>query len=243
MSSSGKFNGSVLHCICRRTNSSSQSLEESSRSKPIPKMTIEDMDRKVKNLLEEMYNSGDIEEGVACVQELCEAKADGAIVVDELISLSLDIRGTKWEMLHKLLQKIVKADVSNLISPSSLESGIKRVLDKLGDTAVDAPLAPDHVADCLAVLIDTGFLKLEKIGEQILIADSDEVPEGEDTILIGDGYAIKLLQRLLNSLEKSWGEEKVKESWIETGLDAKSFLPAEDRAEGELPADLMKFSV
>lgn len=232
----------VLLRLSRRVNSASQPLEETASKSELSAQPIsnEDMERKVKGLLEELYNSGDLNEAMTCLKELGSAQADPVGVVDTIISVSLERKGTNWEMLHKLLKTSAEAGSVEAITKTALHKGCRRVLDKLADTAVDVPLAPQQVADCLAALIDVELLELKKISEEILIADLEDVPSEEDTMLVGDGYAIKVLDRMLAELATKWGEEKLKEAWLATGLDACKFLPSDDRSEDNLPTSLAK---
>jgi hypothetical protein len=69
-------------------------------------MPAEDVERKVKGLLEELYASGDMKEAIHCIQELQEANASMAFVAEALLSTSLEQKGTKWEALQELLARV-----------------------------------------------------------------------------------------------------------------------------------------
>lgn len=67
-------------------------------------ISVEDTKKKVKGLLAELYNSGDVGEAVLCLKELLDAGADMESVVDTSLTISLEGKGTSWQNLEELLK-------------------------------------------------------------------------------------------------------------------------------------------
>lgn len=57
----------------------------------------------VKGLLAELFSSEDLQEAVCCLRELADSGEDMATVVESLITVSLEGKGTSWPLLSELL--------------------------------------------------------------------------------------------------------------------------------------------
>jgi hypothetical protein len=125
-----------------------------------------------------------------------------------------------------------------IVASDELSKGIRQLLDKLGDIAVDVPLAPKQVAEVLGSLIVAGKAELDSVARHIVEADMDPPAEGEDTMLVADRMAIKMLEIILGEIKAAWDVEKTKETWAASGLDWKQFLPREEREGATAPVDL-----
>lgn len=80
---------------------SSVGLEEESSAG----LSAEDVQNKVKVILVELYNSGDVQEALRRLkEELAEAQADLAAIVESSVIVSLEGKGTSWDKLHDLLK-------------------------------------------------------------------------------------------------------------------------------------------
>jgi MA3 domain len=177
-------------------------------------------------LLAELYNSRDIKEAVLCVNELVEGKADMANVFENFLTNSLESKDTSWETLQDLLKVCGEEKV---IAQADFEKGARQLLDKLDDLTVDVPKAPLQVGDVLASLLANDMVELKVIAQHILEADPEPVPEGEESMTVDSGVAMKALGATLRGLKAAKGTEETAAAWKATGLDYKSYIPALDR--------------
>jgi len=116
-----------------------------------------------------------------------------------------------------------------IISGEQIQQGVRILLNKLDDMVVDVPKAPTQVGEVLASLIAAQAVDLKVIGQHILEADFEVPPEGEETMLISNGNAHKLLGVILRSLKDALSVEDVGSLWKATGLDHKDFMPSDSR--------------
>lgn len=130
-----------------------------------------------------------------------------------------------------------------MLSSAQIEHGGRQLLNKLDDLAVDVPLAPCQVGDVLGRLVASKAADLKVLGQHILEADMEEVPEGEDTMLISEGRALKVIGSLLRSVAVG-GEEALKELWTSSGLQLVAFMPRNDREDAsKLQAFAAEFGI
>jgi hypothetical protein len=189
-------------------------------------LSAETITSKVKGLLAELYNSKDVKEAVICVNELVEGKADMANVFDNLLTVSLESKDTSWETLNELLKACGEDKV---VAQADFEKGARQLLDKLDDLTVDVPKAPAQVGDVLASLLANDLVDLKVIAQHILEADAEPVPEGEESMMVDSGVALKALGATLRGLKTAKGAEETAAAWKATELDYKSYIPAADR--------------
>ena len=188
-------------------------------------LSYEEIESKIKGLLVEVFNTRDLDEAVLCMKELQDGKAGMALVVDLLVSVSLERKETVWDVVKDLLKA---AKEENIIEQSEFEQGVRSLLDKLDDVTVDVPLAPSQVADVLAFLIANEAADFKVVVQHIKEADADP-QEGEEPMAIGSGVALKTLGSLLRNLKEAQNAEALAENWKASGLDFKSFMPKIDR--------------
>ncbi len=181
---------------------------------------------KVKGLLAELFNSRDVKEAVICVNELVEGKADMANVFGNLLMTSLESKETSWETLEELLKA---CGDEKIIAQADFEQGARQLLDRLDDLTVDVPKAPAQVAEVLASLLANELVDLKVIAQHILEADAEPVPEGEDSMMVDGGIALKVLGATLRGLKTAKGTEETAAAWKATELDYKPFIAAADR--------------
>lgn len=118
-----------------------------------------------------------------------------------------------------------------MIPAKDLEEGVRQLLNKLDDLTVDVPKAPTEVGDVLGALVAAKTADLKTIVQHVQEADTEAPPEGEDTMLVGSGGAVKVVASLLRSLKSKGGSEEAAAAWKATGLELSSFLPGADRAD------------
>jgi len=205
-----------------------ESSEESTKLEATEgtELSAETIAGKVKGLLAELYNSRDVKEAVLCVKELVEGKADLANVFESLLLNSLESKDTSWETLHELLKTCGN---EKIVAQADFEKGARQLLDKLEDLTVDVPKAPAQVGDVLGSLLSNEMVDIKVIAQHILEADAEPVPEGEESMMVESGVALKALGATLRGLKTAKGTEAFLEAWTATGLDIKSYMATADR--------------
>lgn len=161
-------------------------------------------------------------------RELTEAGADKPSLVTTMFTSSLEMKGTSWDRFYEVLEQSAKPD-TDMLSGADLDKGVRGLLNNLDDLAVDVPKAPAQVGDILGRLVSAGLLDLKSVGGHLAEADQEEVPEGEETMLVSGGGALKVLGSLLKMMLNNMGDADAKAAWSSSGLDVKSFMPAADR--------------
>lgn len=116
-----------------------------------------------------------------------------------------------------------------MLQRDQIHEGARLVLAELDDTAVDVPKAPGQVGAVLGSLVAAGAADLKVLSEHIRTADMEEVPEGEDSLLVGSGNAAKVMAAVLRQLREEAGEDAAAEAYRAAGLDLRAFLPGPDR--------------
>lgn len=189
-------------------------------------LTEEQAEGKVKGLLAEVYNSRDLKEAALCVKELQDGKANMANVIEQMLTVSLESKATSWETLRDLLKA---AHEEKMIEQADFEQGARQLLNKLDDLTVDVPKAPVQVAEVLTSLIANGAADLSVIAQHIVEADAEPVPEGEDSMMVDSGVALKVVGVLLKGLKEAQGAEAAAAGWKSAGIDYKSYIASADR--------------
>lgn len=215
-----------------------QSSEESTKleSSEGNELSAETIAGKVKGLLAEVYNSRDIKEAVLCVNELVEGKADMGNVFESLLLNSLEGKDTSWETLQELLKA---CGDEKIIAQADFEQGARQLLDRLDDLTVDVPKAPAQVGDVLGSLLANGMVDIKVIAQHILEADAEPVPEGEDSMMVDSGVALKALGATLRGLKTAKGTEETAAAWKATGLDIKSYIATANREDAAVVEEFM----
>lgn len=182
-----------------------------------------DVERKVKGMLEEVFNGGDdFKEGFLSIQELLDAGTDDRVIVEQCFNISLEMKGTDWDKFSAFL-----VQASESLSVSAMEGGSRQLLNKLDDLSVDVPKAPLQIGKVIANLIAADRLPTVAIMAKHIKEADAEPEEGEEPLAIGSGVAAKVLGTLLQSLKGH--ELDVAAAWKESGFAVLEFLPEEDR--------------
>ncbi|KAI3424276.1 hypothetical protein D9Q98_009630 [Chlorella vulgaris] len=207
--------------------------EEQPAASPASGLSDEEMRAKLKLFLSELYNAKDVKDGAACIKDLVDRGADVAALFEGVVNSSLEGKGTDWDVLGAVLGAACEEGV---LQSTVLDGCARRLLDNLDDLAVDVPKAPVQIGSVLGALVAAGGLDLKSVAEHIRTADAtpDELEEGEDTMLVGGGGAIKTLGSLWQKLVERKGEEAAKEAWQATGEQLKAFMPQQDRSNDDL---------
>lgn len=252
--------------VCTRRPARQDSSATVDVPKPATSVSPEETEKKVKGLLAEVYMSEDIGEAVRCVKDLADASANLAAVIELAISISLESKGTSWDMLRTLLLKIRsvflphsiplsyffpcpawsveshsvcafsalgECSEEKIVESREFEDGIRLLLNKLDDMAVDVPKAPVQVGEVLAAIVGAGAADLKVVGRHLLEADMEAPPEGEDTMMVSDGVALKVLGVMLQGLKSAKGADATASAWGITGLKYQDFIAADSRADAK----------
>lgn len=130
-----------------------------------------------------------------------------------------------------------------MVGNGALEAGVRGLLAGLDDMAVDVPMAPTQVGEVVGELVAAGALGLAPVAEAIRTADLEPPPEGEDTMLVADGYAAKVLGAALQRHAAAAGAEAAKAAWEGSGESLAAFLPYEERDAAAQAAFVEKFGL
>ena len=203
---------------------------EAAASSEVVVLTEEQTVSKVKGLLVEVFNTKDLKEASLCVKELQDGQANMASVFELMLTVSLESKETSWETLRDLLKS---AHEEKLIGKEDFEQGARELLNKLDDLTVDVPKAPLQVAEVLTMLITIEAADLTVLAKHIKEADAEPVPEGEDSMMVDSGVALKVLGVLLKGLKDAHGAESTAAGWKSVDIDYTLYMPAADRESEE----------
>ncbi|WOK96587.1 hypothetical protein Cni_G05294 [Canna indica] len=166
-------------------------------------ITVEEVKKKIKDLLREYIESGDTAEACRCIRELGVSFFHHE-VVKRALTLTMEIQ-TSEPLILKLLKK---ASEEFLISPSQMTKGFSRLAESLDDLSLDIPTAktsfqmivPKAISDGW---LDPSFLKSNETDED----DKDESYEKlrkykeEAVTIIREYFLSDDIPELIRSLE------------------------------------------
>mmetsp|Transcript_17833 Transcript_17833/g.55904 ORF Transcript_17833/g.55904 Transcript_17833/m.55904 type:complete len:409 (+) Transcript_17833:354-1580(+) len=143
---------------------STPSEERTFQSKPIlgPKFTLAEFKRRLGEILDELFASGDVSEASLAVAEL-DCPEFNFEVVKKAVSKALDRRAHERELTSKLL---ARADLST----DDVRRGFERLFEALDDLVLDAPLAPRVVSDFLVRCVVDEALPPAVLGDRVFSA-------------------------------------------------------------------------
>lgn len=218
--------------------------------KPV-NMSQEVTEGKVKGLLVELYHNSDPNEALLALKDLKEAGAKMHVVVDCLLSSSLETKGTSWGLLKTTLinSRYVSGFVfsskmyrrchilligcipncrnEDVISTDEMQQGVRSLLNKLEDIRVDVPKAPEQIGDVLSSLVNEEVLDFDALMLHIREADMEATPEGEDTMMVDSGTAKDLIGVFLRGLKEL--QEQGEISSRLKGLNVTPYFPSYER--------------
>lgn len=203
-----------------------------SSSTDLVALSSEEVTRKARGLLDSLFATKDLEEGLASMQELSDGareKGSGAIVA--FFDFMLNEKDVDWELFTSFL-----ISASGVLSHDVTAQGVRETLNVLDDWTVDAPRAPLLIGPVLGSLVASGALELGQVSGDVLDAELEPEEgeegraEGEQTLFVSSGGAAKLMGALLKQLSAALGSEEAGKKWKDTGASLEDFVPAGDSA-------------
>ena len=214
-----------------KSEKSETSAPESASSEPVKSLSDEELVRKMKNILEELYANKDEDEAIKEMKDL-PAPADATI--KQAVITSMDMKAFDLELLSQVLVAYDHADAS------AFDSATNKILAELADLVVDVPMATKNCGRIFADLIVAGKLNLSSVLKLAATADLEPPPEGEDTMLVDGGDALKLTREILGRVSAA------KEDGESLSVDMKSIsalIPKMDRSDEAAAALLKEFGL
>lgn len=128
----------------------------------MPVLSPDECSKKIKNLLKEYFVGGDTDDAVLTVHEMIGDIKDGVERGAKVIEGgTLMVMEMKEQDTDKLLEVIKRLYKENDISGESIEKGLKDPLEFLSDVEIDAPLAGNHLAKCVAAYVELGAIQFD----------------------------------------------------------------------------------
>ncbi|OAY47886.1 MA3 DOMAIN-CONTAINING TRANSLATION REGULATORY FACTOR 1 [Manihot esculenta] len=165
-------------------------------------ITVEEVKKKIADLLREYVENGDAFEACRCIRELGVSFFHHEVVKRALI-LAMEIR-TAELLILKLLKE---ASEEGLISSSQMVKGFARLTESLDDLALDIPSAKTLFQSLVAKAIsegwlDASFLKPSSEDRQVLAKDKKLIQYKEEIVTIIHEYFLSDdIPELIRSLE------------------------------------------
>jgi hypothetical protein len=170
-------------------------IEQAYKAKsPSASLSQDELARKVKTILEELYTNKDEAEAV---KEMNDLAAAGDAVIKQAVVTSMDMKSFDGELLGQALAAFDKADAA------AFDSATNKILAELADLVVDVPMATKYCGRIFADLIVAGKLDLSSVLSHAATADLEPPPDGEDTMLVDGGDALKLAREILGRVTAS----------------------------------------
>ena len=212
-----------------RSDATSESAaSETVSAKPLSE---EELARKMKTILEELYTNKDEAEGV---KEMKDLAAAGDATVKQAVITSMDMKAFDADLLSKALVAFDKAD------GAAFDSAANKILAELADLVVDVPLATKHCGRIFADLVIAGKLDLSSVLAHAATADLEPPPEGEDTMLVDGGDALKLAREILGRVTSAKEEGET----VSVSKDAiAALMPQMDRSDEAAEAILKEYNL
>ena len=204
---------------------------ESASTETVKGLSDEELVRKMKTILEELYTNKDEMEAI---KEMKELPAPGDDTVKQAVITSMDMKAFDVELLSRVLMAYDKADAS------AFDSASNKILAELADLVVDVPMATKNCGRIFADLIVASKLTLSSVLKHASTADLEPPPEGEDTMLVDGGDALKLTREILGRVTAA------KEDGESVSVDKKLIsvlIPKVDRSDEAAEALLKEFGL
>ncbi|KAK4766616.1 hypothetical protein SAY87_008258 [Trapa incisa] len=165
-------------------------------------LTVEEVKKKIDDLLKEFVESGDTVEAYRCVRELGVSFFHHEVVKRALI-LAMESR-----VAEPLIMKFLKeASEEGLVSSSQMIKGFCRLAESLDDLALDIPSAKSFYQSLVpkAILegwLDASFSNLSNVGGEVQVEDSKLRCYKEEVVTIIHEYFLSDdIPELIRSLE------------------------------------------
>lgn len=165
-------------------------------------ITVEEVKKKIADLLREYVESGDAFEACRCIRELGVSFFHHEVVKRALV-LAMEIR-TAEPLILKLLKEAAE---EGLISSSQMAKGFARLEESLDDLALDIPSARNLFQSIVPVAISEGWLDasfMKSLGEDGRVQQEDEKVKRykeEVVTIIHEYFLSDDIPELIQSLE------------------------------------------
>lgn len=165
-------------------------------------ITVEEVKKKIADLLREYVESGDAFEACRCIRELGVSFFHHEVVKRALV-LAMEIR-TAEPLILKLLKEAAE---EGLISSSQMAKGFARLEESLDDLALDIPSARNLFQSIVPVAISEGWLDasfMKSLGEDGRVQQGDEKVKRykeEVVTIIHEYFLSDDIPELIRSLE------------------------------------------
>lgn len=165
-------------------------------------ITVEEVKKKIADLLREYVESGDAFEACRCIRELGVSFFHHEVVKRALV-LAMEIR-TAEPLILKLLKEAAE---EGLISSSQMAKGFARLEESLDDLALDIPSARNLFQSIVPVAISEGWLDasfMKSLGEDGRVQQEDEMVKRykeEVVTIIHEYFLSDDIPELIRSLE------------------------------------------
>jgi len=189
-----------------------------------PNLTYEEVEKRVKPLLDEFLHNCDYNEACTCIKEEFHSSTI-SLFVELSFSSVLERSEKARSQVGNLLKELVKKD---LLTPSLYQTGLDGILKMAEDLLVDIPKLWDFIADILAPAF------LEKVLPLSLLRDS--AVDLKENKLAG-----KYAAAVLHCMGKT-GHVRVAEMWRENGLQWSSFLTKEQNVDEFVRSNKLEFT-
>jgi hypothetical protein len=203
-----------------------------------PPLTEAEYVRERKRLADYLHDDKDVAAAVAMIRKWQLPHKHSELVNFLGIEDGLPRRNVDWAALGRLLAALTSAGEGGPLLPGAqLLEALELVCNGLGEAVLDAPMACEHVASLLAVLIQAQRLALKDLGS--LLKRAGPCPE-DAGLLVADGHALTLLAKTLKGLSST---DVLVATWQASGLVLSDFLGTKyeasaggDKAKGQLQA-------
>ncbi|XP_061536944.1 eukaryotic translation initiation factor 4 gamma 1-like isoform X3 [Phycodurus eques] len=174
-----------------------------------PALTVEELTKKSKAIIEEYLHILNIEEALQCVQEINCPQVLSVFVQFGLES-TLERRTEARENLGRLLHQLIK---TSILPTEQYYKGLHEILEIAEEMAIDIPHIWLYLSELITPMLHEGGIPMGHLFKEI------------SKPLIPLGKAGDLLVRILSLLCKEMSHNKVGTMWREAELQWKDFLP------------------
>ncbi|RMZ52191.1 hypothetical protein APUTEX25_001581, partial [Auxenochlorella protothecoides] len=154
-----------------------------------------------------------------------------AAVVDALLNAVLFLKGVSYDSSVEFFQLDF---LREKLTQRQFQEGAHILLSNLVDRLEDKPVAVTLTGELLGTLVNAGLLDFSFVAKDLLSADLEAIPEGDDSQLVDSGNAIKVIGAFLRTLSKIEGAEAAKTRLSDSGLKLADYLPAFERDSEEV---------
>ncbi|KAI3688675.1 hypothetical protein L2E82_46430 [Cichorium intybus] len=165
-------------------------------------VTVEEVKKRISDLLREYVESGDTSEACRCIRQLAVAFFHHEVVKRALV-LAMEMRTAD----HLILKLLKEASEEGLISSSQMVKGFARLRESLDDLALDIPSAKSLFDDLVERAIHDGWLDASFVNAgDVAMTERDDAPKlrrykEEIVTIIHEYFLSDDIPELIRSLE------------------------------------------